>query len=100
MWNKNSLTVGLAIAFLLPLTGFVILYFGYGQLEASGVVSERGFSNLFRERTSSIIAICLNIIPLNIFQRKRATESMRGVVLATGIYAIIWIIYFGRYILS
>jgi hypothetical protein len=100
MWNKNSLPAGLAIAILLPLIGFIVLYFGYGQLEAAGVVSERGFSNLFRERTSSIIAICLNIIPLNIFQKRRATESMRGVVLATGIYAIIWIVYFGRHILS
>jgi hypothetical protein len=100
MWQKNSIPVGLAIAIILPILGFSILYFGYNQLEAANIVSERGFSNMFRERTTSIIAICLNLIPLNIFQKRRAIQSMRGVVIATTIFVIIWIIYFGRYILS
>jgi Co/Zn/Cd efflux system component len=100
MWNRNSILAGLVIAILLPVAGFALLYFGYNQLEAAGIVSERGFSNMFRERTTSIIAICLNLLPLNQFQKRRATQSMRGVVLATTLFVIIWVIYFGRYILS
>jgi len=100
MWNRNSIPAGLIIGIVLPMLGFTLLYFGYSQLEAAGVVSQRGFSNMFRERTTSIIAICLNLIPLNQFQKRRSTHSMRGIVIATTLYVIIWVVYFGRYILS
>jgi hypothetical protein len=100
MWNKNSLLLGLGIGLLLPLAGFLIVYFGYIQLAESGVVSQRGFSPYFRERTSAVIAICLNLIPLNIFLKRRATQSMRGIVLATVLLVILWVIYFGQYIIS
>lgn len=99
MFDKDNLTLGLAIGLALPLIGFLVIYFGYMRLEETGVVSEPMVTALFRERTASIIAICLNVIPLNLFQRNRVTQSMRGIVLATGIYIIAWIIYFGRYLL-
>lgn len=54
---------------------------------------------MFRERTTGIIAICLNLIPLNAFQKRRAINSMRGVVLATVLYVIAWVVYFGKFIL-
>ncbi len=100
MFQKNALLVGLAIGLLLPATGFVLIYFGYAQLESSDLVSERGFSPYFRERTSAVIAICLNLLPLNAFMRRRATQSMRGIVLATVLLVAAWVIYFGQYILS
>ena len=54
---------------------------------------------MFRERTTGIIAICCNMIPINAFQKRRFTHSMRGVVLATVLYVIVWVVYFGKYIL-
>ncbi len=100
MLNKNSLLLGLGLGLLLPTVGFLLIYFGYTQLEEAGLVSERGFSNYFRERTSAVIAICLNLIPLNLFMKRRATQSMRGIVLSTIVLVVIWVIYFGQYILS
>lgn len=100
MWEKNNIIVGLGLGTLLPLLTFIVLYFGYNQLEAAGVVSEIGFSPMFRERTTSIIAICTNLIPLNIFQKRRATQSMRGIVLSTVVYVVIWVVYFGQYIMQ
>lgn len=100
MFQKNNLLYGLLIGLLLPAIGFTIIYFGYAMLESGGVVSERGFSTFFRERTSAVIAICLNLLPLNRFMKARATQSMRGIVLSTVILVAVWVIYFGKYILS
>jgi len=100
MLNKNSILLGLGIGFLLPLLGFLLLYFGYSFLEEAGLVSQRGFSPYFRERTSAVVAICLNLLPLNAFMKRRATQSMRGIVLATIVLVVLWVIYFGQYILS
>lgn len=99
MWNKNAIPAGLAIGFVIPLVVFGLLLLLYSQLEGMGVVSEEGFSPMFRERTTGIIAICCNLIPLNAFQKRRAINSMRGVVLATVVYVIAWVVYFGKYIL-
>ena len=99
MRNPTLLT-GLLYGLFLPMAGFSLLYFGYGALEQAGIVSEIGFSPFFRERTSAVVAICLNLIPLNLFMKRRATPAMRGTVLATVVYVIFWVIYFGRYTLA
>lgn len=94
MWNRNNLPIGLAIGILLPLLSFIIFYFTLGQLESTGMATN------FRERTLAIIAMCMNIIPFNIYQKRRFTQSMRGLSIATIIYAIIWLIYYGNQILN
>ncbi len=99
MFNKNNIYIGLGIGVLIPLTTFILLYFLFGQLESAGMASGQGFSSSFRQRTLAIVAICLNIIPFNIYQKRRFTQSMRGLSIATVLYAIIWLAYFGRQIL-
>ena len=51
-----------------------------------------------RAITAGIVAICLNLIPLNQFMKRRAINSMRGIVVATVILVIVWVVYFGRFI--
>lgn len=99
MLKKNSLPIGLAIGIALPTVGFMLLYLGYNQLAEAGLVSDQGFSANFRERTTAVIAICLNIIPLNVFKNRRATQSMRGVVIATVGLVVLWMLYFGQHLL-
>ena len=99
MLNKNSIPAGLTVGILIPFVVFALLMLLYHQLEAMSLVSDAGFSPMFRERTTGIIAICCNLIPLNAFQKRRAINSMRGVVLATVLYVIAWVVYFGKLIL-
>lgn len=99
MWNRNTIPAGLLIGLAIPLAAYGLLMLFYNQLDLLGIVSEEGFSPKFRERTAGIIAICLNLIPLNAFQKRRAINSMRGVVLATVLYVIAWVVYFGKFIL-
>jgi hypothetical protein len=98
MLNRNDVPFGLAIGLLLPLGAFTLLYLAFHLLGLAGAASTEGFSPMFRERTASIVSICLNLIPLNAFMKRRATNSMRGIVVATTILVAVWVAYFGYYI--
>ena len=99
LFNRNALWFGLVIGLFLPIAGYGILLVIYDWMDAAGLLSSSGFAPNFRDRTLGIVAICLNIIPLNAFQRKRFTQSMRGLVISTFIYVAIWFIYFGSKLL-
>ncbi len=99
MLNRNDIRAGLIFGFLLPIMTFALLYQVFSILEMKGAASSAGFSPNFRERTLAIVAIAFNLIPLNIFRRRRWDLSMRGVVIATGVLAIIWVIKFAMLLL-
>jgi hypothetical protein len=95
MFNKNDVLPGLLLGILLPLAGFAILYQLFNLLELWGAASGTGLSSNFRERTLAILAIALNLIPLNIYRNRRWESAMRGVVIATGILSLAWVFRFG-----
>ncbi len=95
MLNRNLLMTGMVVGILLPLTTFVLLYQVFNLLEVKGAASSSGLSPNFRMRTLAILAIAINLIPLNIYRRKRWELAIRGVVIATSVLAISWVIYFG-----
>ena len=59
----------------------------------------KAMSTMFRERTLSICAIALNALFMKRYDKWRYTETMRGIVLPTFVYVIVWIIYFKDIIL-
>ncbi len=99
MFNRNEIWAGLVFALLLPTVAFLLLYNLFGLLEQAGAASGEGFSASFRERTLSLVALTLNLIPLHIYRRRRWDLAMRGVVIATGLIAIGWVLWFGRLLL-
>ncbi len=99
MFEKNSIPLGIFIGIFLPLAGFALLYGLFGLMEEFGWVSDIGFRPKFRERTIGIIAIALNIFPLNFYQKRRFTNSIRGIVVMTTIWVVLWLVLFGKYVL-
>lgn len=95
----DKLWVGLVLGLLVPFVGYALLLVLFEQLDASGAASGEGFSFNFRERTTALLAIALNLIPLSVFQRQRMGHAIRGVVTMTLVYAVIWFIQFGRELL-
>ncbi len=95
MFKKNSFINGVIVGFLLPLLGFGVLMLIYQGLEAGGIIGEGTLSENFRVRTLAIVAIALNAIPLNKFQKRRFTDSMRGMVIPTMVYVVVWMVFFG-----
>lgn len=96
MLNRNILTAGLIIGLLLPVVAFTLLYQIFALLEIKGAASGSGFSENFRERTLGIVALAINILPMRIYQRRRWEDAIRGVVVATGVLALVWVAVYGR----
>lgn len=99
MPQKNAIWVGLLLGLALPLVGYALLLTIFEQLEMTGILSREGFSPKFRERTLSIVAICINVFVLNYYMRRRFfMQTMRGIVIATVICVGIWVVNFWKYL--
>ncbi len=94
MLNNNTFLTGFLTATALPFVIYTLLTVIFNSLEAAEMASTDGFSPMFRERTTGIVAIGANAILMNYFNKRRHTESVRGVVLPTFIFIGIWIYYF------
>ncbi len=99
MLEKNSLSIGLMVGILLPILGYFLFSGIYEGLEMMGWVSDGGFRPKFRERTTGIIAIALNAIALNYYQKKYYNNSVRGIVITTAVWVGVWLYLFGEYVL-
>jgi len=95
VFYRNEIWVGLLFGLLLPLCSFVLLFEVFNLLESRGAASGIGLSTDFRERTLAIVSIALNLIPMNIYQKRRWDRSMRGVVISTALLAFVWVIRYG-----
>ena len=98
--NKDAILTGVVIGILVPFIGYALLLEIYDRLAASGMISDIGLSETFRLRTIALLAICLNLIPFIIYNRKWFYNTMRGIVFPTVLYAIIWFIYFSEGLLG
>ncbi|MDX1911834.1 MAG: hypothetical protein SFV22_10135 [Saprospiraceae bacterium] len=95
MLQRDEIWVGLLYGLLLPTAGFFLLYNLFSLLEIKGAASGIGFSENFRERTLAIVAIAINLYPLSLFRRRRWGRAMRGVVIATTLLALGWLMMYG-----
>jgi hypothetical protein len=98
MLEKNSLPLGLALATLLPLASFGLLFGLYSLLETQGWVSTGGFRPMFRERTCAIFAIAMDVFLLNFYQKRYLHDTVRGVVIVVALLVIGWLVVFGKYV--
>ena len=95
MLQRDEIWVGLLYGILLPAAGFLVFYNLFSLLEIKGAASGAGFSENFRERTLAIVSIALNLIALNRFRKLRWEKAMRGVVIATALLALVWLMLYG-----
>ncbi len=95
MLQRNELWVGLLLGILMPVLGMMLFNAIFNLLELKGAASSSGFTESFRERTSAIIAIALNLVLLNIYRNRRWENAMRGVVVATSVLAVFWLYQYG-----
>ena len=93
---NSQVLIGFAIGATVPVLGYMVISFVFEQLTLAGILGELGssFSVIKRLRTLAVLAIASNLIPFQILKSRRLYYHMRGVLIATFIYAIIWIIYF------
>lgn len=94
-YENNNFWLGLIIGILIPFVGYAVLLTIFEYLESSGFANANGLSFNFRTRTLAILAICFNLIPFHWYKNRKFDNSMRGIGVATIVYAMIWMIKFG-----
>ncbi|MCO6486382.1 MAG: hypothetical protein J5I41_11470 [Saprospiraceae bacterium] len=97
MFDRNQMPYGVALGILFPIVGVGLAFlFGWAWTQWGG----EGRPPLLRERTLVLLAICLNLIPFRAFNRRRFLQSVRGVVTATLVLGILWVILYGKELLG
>ena len=92
--KRDKIWLGVTTGLVIPIMGFGILLSIYDGLEQMDLLMGKSFSPTFRVRTLSLVSICLNIIPIQFFQKRHMYNSMRGLVFPTILYIILWLFYF------
>ncbi len=92
MINKNHILLGLILGVCVPIVGYAIFMMIFETLESAGVMDEVTSGSAGRRgRTLALLGICSNILPFEIFRKKRFDNTMRGLVIPTVIYMGVWI---------
>ena len=98
--EKNAIISGFITGILIPFVGYAVLLAIFEQLQNSGIVNPAGMASDFRPRTSLLVAICFNLLPMNYYRKKRFFESQRGIAFATMAGVVLWLILFGPALFS
>ncbi len=99
--NKDSVWFGMALGLIIPIVVYGILYLLYGLLDALGVFTDVSFAEDFRTRTLTLVSICANLILMQTYKKSHFhQESIRGILLSTMLFVVIWFFSFGIKILK
>lgn len=98
--RSNQILTGVIWGVLIPFIGVAILMILDETIVGMDISLPN--NNIYlgqKPRTLYLLAICLNLIPFQIFRNRRMDKALRGVGLVTITYAIIWFFYFSSTIL-
>lgn len=95
----DKIWIGILAGFLTAFVGYAIILMIFEQINnliRSGIetTGNEVFDENFRKRTSAILAISLNILVLQWFNKNVLYKGTRGVVIATFLTVAIWLTIF------
>ena len=94
MGYRNNVFFGLALGIAVPLIGYIFWNSFFNVLDSAGILNADGFSTSWRERTIALLSICMNIIPFQVYLKKRSEQTMRGLIFPTILLVVVWIYFF------
>ncbi len=100
MLKKDNFWLGIALGIIIPFVMYAIWQLFFDQFESAGVMSDEDMADNFSERTTALMAIAMNAIPLTLYNKMKFINTMRGVILPTAIYVIAWFIIYGRHLIG
>lgn len=87
--RNDHFWIGLAVSLFVTLVGYFLL------IQLDGLLASDTPGSIFRPRTLALIAICINILPMNVFRRTYRTRSMKGLLVGVMALAVGWFFYYG-----
>ena len=95
----DKVWIGILAGLLAPIFWYFIWLSIYDGIETMGWIEPGAIGDNFRQRTSALVAICLNILPLQIFKTQYMDRAMRGIVFPTVLYVGVWLYFFASSVL-
>jgi len=95
----DKVWVGFLAALILPIFWYFVMMSFFDSMETMGWVEPGAVSIDFRQRTSALVGICLNILPLQVFNTQKMDYGMRGVIFPTVLFVGLWLYRFGSSVL-
>jgi hypothetical protein len=93
--QNNNIMIGILLGATIPIIGYLCIESVFELMTSQGLMDEvSSASELKRTRTMALIAICTNIIGVQIFKGRRYGQLLNGIIIATFIYAGFWILLF------
>jgi hypothetical protein len=94
MLDKDSIILGVFLGLAIPFVGYALILTLFEQIAAAEWLNPETRTISFRSRTIAVLAICLNIIPFKIYQKRWQENTMRGIIIATLVYVGVWVYQF------
>lgn len=93
--ERNSVFTGLVIGAIVPVIGYVIVEAIFELLTAINILDYVATDGMSRsKKTIALLAICFNLIPINVAKAKKWDDTMRGIVFPTLLYVGFWVYQF------
>jgi H+/gluconate symporter-like permease len=99
-YDRNNVFIGIALGIVFPIVTYAVLLM---LMETWDTYIDQWRVELVRSikpRTLALVSLCIDIFVMRWYQKRRFEESMRGVLIAIGIYAVIWLVKNGSEVLS
>ena len=93
--RNDHFWIGLAVSLVVS----ALSYFLLTQLE-QWFSAGAGRSITFRPRTLALLAICINVLPMNVFRRTYRTRAMKGLMIGVMVLAATWVYVYGLDLLN
>ena len=91
----DNIFIGLMLGATVPVLGHFCIENLFDILTTSGIIDEVSSSTFTkRMKTLTLLAICTNIIPAQLSNNFRHINLLKGIVLATFLYAAAWAMHF------
>lgn len=95
----NAVWFGIIAGIVVPFVGYAVLLMLDERISAMGWEIDGNTFGGFSSKLIALMAICMNLIPFTVFQKKRMDNGMRGVFIPTMMYIMVWMYFFSAEIL-
>lgn len=99
--KQNTVVAGLIWGVLIPFVGVALLMVVDETIaDMKILLPNNTVYGGQKTRTLYLLAICLNLIPFQIYRNRKMDKGLRGVSIPTMLYAAAWFIYFAASIMN
>ena len=95
MKQNDNFWIGLLIGATVPIIGFWLIQNLFNMLAQMNIIDELTSSTIGRrERTLTLVAICCNLLVVNLPFLKKYNALAKGILVASFIYCGLWVYHY------